>query len=200
MIRKIALKLIAWLYPFTFEKVTVDKINSKLIRPVPGVIIDGVQYWEFVQVADMPEARRVHYSYFREEMVMGIDREMQYKIITQLKEAIGKGEAGRAQMLMYIWEDMLKNITTVENLYNLASLMYFDAKEDLSTYDLDYAAQKIEKFKKLPRAFFFTRLLQEGLKISGESLQNDIAVLLKENAAKLKLFNQILSGKTDNEG
>jgi hypothetical protein len=194
MKRKLLLRLISWLYQFTYESVTVDKINKKLIRPVPGVIIDGVQYFEFVQVADMPETRRTHYTYLREEMMMGIDRPTQYKIIEQLKLAISKAEVGRANTILFMWEDMLKNITTVENLYNLASLMYFDDKEDLANYDLDYAQQKIARFKKLPKSFFFIRLLQEGLKISGESLQNDMEQLLRESAVKLRAYNQILSG------
>ena len=194
---KLLLRLIAWLYKFTYEPVTLDKVNQKLIRPVPGVIIDGVQYWEFVQVADMPEARRTHYTYLREEMVMGIDRELQYKIIKQLKEALNKDDKGRAHTLLFMWEDMLKNITTVENLYNLASLMYFDAKEDISRYDLDYAQQKIEKFKTLQKDFFFGRLLQEGLKISGESLQQDIEQLLRASAVKQKAYNRIIGEQTD---
>lgn len=196
MKRKLLLKIIAWLYRFTYEAVTLDKINNKLIRPVPGLIIDGVQYWEFVQVADMPETRRTHYTYMREEMMMGIDRELQYKIINQMRAALDKSELARVSTILFMWEDTLKNITTVENLYNIASLMYFDMKEDLANYDLDYAQQKIEKFKKLPKSFFFNRLLQEGLKISGESLQKDMDQLLKESAVKLKAYSRILGGET----
>jgi hypothetical protein len=195
--RKLILKLIEWLYPFTYEKLTLDKVNGKLIRPVPNLIINGRQYYEFVQVADMPEGRRTHYSYLREEMIMGIDRELQYKIIGQLKDALNKNEAGRAGTVLYMWEDTLKNITTIENLYNIASLIYFDEQEDLSTYDLDYAAQKIALFKRLPdKGFFFSRLLRESLKVSGELLQQDMDQLLKENALKLQTYRRILSGET----
>jgi hypothetical protein len=196
MKRKLLMRLIEWLYSFTHERITLDKVNSKLIQPVPGVVIDGVQYWEFVQVADMPETRRTHYSYLREEMIMGIDREMQYRIIESMRKALAAGEVPRATTVLYMWEDTLKNITTVENLYNLASLMYFDAQEDISKYDLDYANQKIEKFKKLPRAFFFNRLLREGLKVTGESLHSDMDQLLRESGAKLNAFKQMLSEPT----
>lgn len=156
MKRKLLMRLIEWLYSFTYERVTLDKVNSKLIRPVPNLIIDGVQYWEFVQVADMPETRRTHYGYLREEMIMGIDRELQYKIIEGMRKALSANEAPRALSILYMWEDTLKNITTVENLYNLASLMYFDNKEDLAEYDLDYAQQKIAQFKKSRKVFFST--------------------------------------------
>lgn len=200
MKRKILLWIIEQLYRFTWERVTVDKLNSKLIRPVPGLVIDGVQYWEFIQVADMPETRRVHYTYLREEMLMGIDRDLQYKIIKNMKTALDKQEYGRAASILFMWEDMLKNITTVENLYNLASLMYFDKREDISTYDLDYAQQKIERFKRVDKRFFFTRLLQEGLRISGESLQQDMEQLLKEGAVKLKAYKRMLGDETVSEG
>jgi hypothetical protein len=193
MMKKLILKLIEFLYPFTYTPVTLDKLNKKLIRPVPNLIIDGKQYYEFVQVADMPETRRTHYSYLREEMIMGIDRELQMKIITQLKEALNKQEFGRASSVLYMWEDTLKNITTIESLYNIASLMYFDEQEDVGTYDLDYAAMKIAKFKTVfDKGFFFARLLQESLKISGESLQQDMQQLLRENAVKLEAYRRIL--------
>jgi len=42
----------------------------------------------------------------------------------------------------------------------MASIAFFDSKEDLKTYDLDYANKKIENFKSLADAsFFFLRLL-----------------------------------------
>ena len=56
------LEVIEKLYPLTYQPTTLDKVNNKLIRPVPGLLIDGVQYWEFVNLADMPEARRMHYN------------------------------------------------------------------------------------------------------------------------------------------
>jgi hypothetical protein len=41
------------------------------------LLIDGVQYFEFVNLGDMPHMRMVQYGHIREEMVMGIDRELQ---------------------------------------------------------------------------------------------------------------------------
>lgn len=201
MWRKIILWIVEKLYPFTYEPVTLDKVNGKLIRPVPGLIIEGKQYYEFVSVADMPEARRTHFSYMREETIMGIDRELQFNIINKLKEANQANDVNQIGHILFMWEDTLKNITTVENLYNIASLAYFDRQEDLANYDLDYAQQKIKLFKSVEnKGFFFSRLLQETLKVSSESLLHDIEELLKVNAVKLQVYRQQMSsGATDLE-
>jgi len=197
MIRKILLLLIEWLYKLTYQKLTLDKINSKIIRPVPGLIINGKQYWEFANVADIPEGRRTHYSSLREEMNMGIDRAQLLEYIEQLKLANDKTESSRIGSLLYMLEDTIKNITTIEAIYNIASLAYFDGQEDLTTYDIDYAQQKIALFKQLPdKGFFFDRLLRETLKFSGEQWQQDTAAFLVEGAAKLRAYNRIVHGGT----
>ncbi|MFN8691001.1 MAG: hypothetical protein ACK5XL_13445, partial [Cyclobacteriaceae bacterium] len=76
MLRKLCLYIIEKLYRYTYEPVQLDRINSKLIKPVPGLVIEGVQYYEFANVADMPEGRRAHYNYLRDELAMGADREL----------------------------------------------------------------------------------------------------------------------------
>jgi hypothetical protein len=44
----------------------------------------------------------------------------------------------------------------------LPAWCYFDAREDIGTYDLDYNRQKIEQFKKLrDKGFFFGYLMRE---------------------------------------
>ena len=197
MIRKILLRIIEWLYRRTYEQVTLDKVNQKLIRPVPGLIIDGVQYWEFVQIADMPESRRTHYSYLRDEMVMGVDRELLLKYVEELKKANAGHDVNRIGSLLFMLEDTLANVTTIESLYNLASLVYFDPREDLKGYDYDYARQKIERFKALPdKNFFFEILFQQTLKLSSQSLPRDIRQFLRENEVKLNAYKRMLFAQT----
>lgn len=198
MLRKLLLKLIAYLYTLTYEKYTLDKVNSKLIRPVPGLIINGEQYWEFVHVADMPEGRRAHYNTLREEMTMGIDRPMLLEFVQKLKEANQANDVNRIGALLFTLEDIVTNITTVESLYHLASLAYFTEREDLTTYDYEIGQVKVKAFKKLPhQSFFFDRLLRETLKLSGEQLPADIETFLVEGAAKLRAYQMILRGGTD---
>lgn len=194
MKQRILLSIIGWLTRLTHERVTVDTINHKLIRPVPGLVIDGRQFYEFVQPSDMPQGRLVHYGYLRDEMAMGIDRKLLMEYVEKVRANAKDHNYDAIITCMFMLEDTLKNITTIESLYNLASLWYFDKTEDLSTYDFDYAQQKIAGFKAFPnKGFFFTNLLQHGLRLTGESLPPDIVDYLNKNAQRLKSWQRILS-------
>jgi hypothetical protein len=198
MKRKILLWLIQKLHRLTYEPTILDKVNKKLIQPVPGLIIDGVQYYEFVSLADMPHMRMVHYSYMREEMVMGIDRQTQLTLISKIKGALKDSDLGAAQAFLFMFEDMLANITTIESLYNVASVIYFDDKEDIATYDHDYNQQKIKRFKSIKdKSFFFFYLLQSSLKVTADKMPRDMQTFLNENAVKLNTWMSILSEPTE---
>lgn len=195
MKRRILLWLIERLYRLTYEPVTLDKLNLKLIRPVPGLVIEGVQYWEFVNIADMPESRRANYMNARKRMMMGIDDAMLLEFISKIKEANDKDERSRVGSLVFMLEDIIKTITPIENVYYLASIVYFDEQEDLKTYDLDYANKKIEKFKELyDHSFFFLRLLSNDSRNIGDQQLQDILSSLAEGEVKLKAYGRILSG------
>jgi hypothetical protein len=195
MIRKLLLYIISKLQRLTYEQMTVDNINKKLIRPVDGLIIDGKQYYEFANNADMPFARFMHHEYFRQELVLGLDREQMNKHLEELEKALDENRVSRMGSIIYMLRDTINNCTPLESLYNLASLNYFTKNEDISCYDFDYNNEKIKKFKELPnQAFFLTRLLKKNLKIHGRLLQVDINDYLSKSAVKLKAYKQILSG------
>lgn len=199
MWRKILLKIISWLYSFTYERITLDRVNQKLIRPVPGLVINGEQYYEFVNIADMPETRRQEYNNLREEAVMGITRELLVKTFDSILGHVDKGEVSKIASTAFIAKDMMLNITSKEILYKMASLVYFDEKEDLSMYDLDYNNEKIQLFKKIEnQGFFFGRLLDNGSKNTGDTLRPDIQKYLKESEVKEKAYLRLLSGLIDN--
>lgn len=194
MWRKILLKVISWLYSFTYEAITLDKINQKLIRPVPGLIVKGEQYFEFENIADMPETRRAEYQNLREEAVMGITRELLVDIFDGQIKAIDSGELSKAASIAFMAKDMIANITSKEILYKLASLMYFTDREDISTYDLDFNNKKIELFKQIEQqGFFFGRLLDNGSSTTGDPLRPDIQKFLKESEVREKSYLRVLS-------
>jgi hypothetical protein len=198
--RKLLLKLATWLYSLTYERTTLDKVNNKLIRPVEGLVIDGVQYYEFVSVSDMPEARMVHYNHLRQESQLGVDRTTLNKYFEEMKKANDKGEASRLGSLIYMLQDTINNCTNIETLYNLSALVYFDKTEDLTCFDYDYNARKIAGFKALPnQSFFLKRLLQKGLRTAGGESITDIDQYLRVSQIKLKAYQQILSEPSEIE-
>lgn len=185
--------MIRWLYSLTYERVTLDKVNKKLIRPVPGLVVMGEQYYEFENIADIPETRRMEYNSLREEAVMGITREMLIEIFEGIIESNDKGKVSNVGSLAFMAKDMVANITSKEILYKMASLMYFTEDEDLSMYDLDYNNRKIELFKQIKdQSFFFARLLDNGLKINGDPLRSDIQKYLRESEIKEKAYLRLL--------
>jgi hypothetical protein len=98
---------------------------------------------------------------------------------------------------LYMFEDTLKNLTTIESHYNMASLVYFDDKEDISSYDSDYNERKIKAFKAIKdKSFFFTTLLQKSLNISFSHLEQDMQDYLNENAARLSAWKRMVSEPT----
>lgn len=196
--RRIVLWIIEKLYPLTYRRTTLDQVNHKLIRPVPGLLLDGVQYYQFVQVADMPQERFVAYLQFRNELNMGVDRDLLNRYIDKLKEANNKNDSSQIGSLLYMLQDTVNNCTPMEALFNIASLLYFDKEEDLRTYDIDYNAHKIARFKAVrDKSFFFTNLLENGLKLTGAQLPPDIEKSLRLSALRLTTYAQILSEKSD---
>lgn len=197
MRRRILLWLIEKLYAWTYEATTVDKLNKKLIRPVAGLVIEGVQFWEYIQIADMPEQRRAAYNDVRRELSMGIDDKLLLEYIEKLKDGNNKADASRVGSLLFMLEDTIKNITPIESLYNLATLHFFDETEDLASYDLDYAERKKAAFKSFhDKSFFFSALLRTDMRSSGKSQQPDIMQSLKAEGVKLESFRRILSGSS----
>lgn len=201
MKRRILLWLIEKLYRLSYQPLNLDEVNKKLIQPVPGLVIDGIQYFQFVNLGDIPHMRMVHYSYMREEMVMGIDRQLQLKLLAKIKNALKTGDTGSANGFIFIFEDILTNVTTIEALYNVASVVYFDSQEDLSSYDFDYNQKKIQKFKTIKdKSFFFSHLFQTSFKSTADKMPQDIQAFLNANALKLKTWESILSEPTESKG
>lgn len=196
--KKILRWLGEWLLRSTYEPIRLDSVNKKLIRPVENLVIDGVQYYEFVNVADMPDSRYVHYLNFVRELNMGMDRETVNEYLTELIKANDANERSRIGSLLYMWQDSLNNCTPMEAMYNIAALVYFDKDEDLKTWDNDYNQAKIAGFKKLKdQGFFFARLFEQTLNRPGLGSPDDIAKYLKESGVKLQAYARIRSGLSE---
>jgi hypothetical protein len=194
MMKRIILWLLEKLYAFTYEPLKMDKVNSKMIRPIHSLIIDGQQYYEFVNLADMPKSRMIHYKHLRQELIMGMDRDQINEYLDKMEAANNEGNTSLNGAMIYMLRDTINNCTPLEALYNMAALLYFDKDEDLKCFDADYNMRKIALFKQLPdQSFFFKRLLREGLKDCGVEMPGDIDHYLRQSTIKLKAFAGILS-------
>jgi hypothetical protein len=190
-------ELITWAERETHEPLKLDKINSKMIRPVDGpdgpMVIEGKQYYEFVNAADMPQARFIHYLDINRELTSGVAREDAKNFLEQMKLANNDGDASKLGVLIFMLEDLILNSTPMDVLYKLAALVYFDKDEDLSCFDGDYNARKVKLFKALPnQTFFLSRLLSKGLRTLGVESPKDIEKSLREAAVKIRAYREML--------
>lgn len=185
---------LSWASSETHEPLLLEKVNQKMIRPVEGLIIEGKQYYEFVNTADMPEARFVHYLDLNKELSSGIAREEHNEYLEQMKVANNADDRSKVGALIYMLQDQLNNCTPLEVLYKLAALVYFDKDEDISCFDADYNQRKIKLFKQLPnQGFFFARLLGKGLKSVGVESPEDIEKYLRKSAVRINAYRQMLA-------
>ena len=192
------MSLLTWASEETHEPLKLDKVNQKMIKPVEGLIINGEQYYEFVNASDMPEARFIHYLDLNKELTAGFDRETGSEYLEQMKIANNSQDSSKIGALIFMLQDQMLNCTPLDVLYKLAALVYFDKNEDISCFDADYNHQKIKLFRQLPnQGFFFGRLLRKGLTNVGVELPADIGAYLKKSAVKLQAYREMFEAMKD---
>lgn len=189
MWRRIITYLIVTLTKMIYEKFTVDKINKKLVEPIPG--LPG--YYRFLSTADMPQGRFVHYLHLVKRLSMNVDEDLLKRYLTVFQEAFKKHDEERFNGAMFLLKDTLHNVTPVETYYWLAALMYFTKDEDLSTFDYDINKKKVEYFKSLPNQSFFLASLLKSLKSSGDQSLEEIETYLMDSQVKAESYERILT-------
>lgn len=190
MIRTAAAWIIGKLQPLAYKPHLLDSVNRKLIEPVLG--LSG--YYKFVNVADMPRGRFVHYLNLTERLKMNIDEADLIQYLDQMKKAIESKDQGKYFTLDFMLRDLVQNCSPIETYYWMAALYYFDEEEDLKTFDYDYNLRKVAYFKSLPNTAFFLARLIESLQSSGELLAADIEHSLREAQQKENRYSRMLSG------
>ncbi|MEQ9426961.1 MAG: hypothetical protein RJQ09_21235 [Cyclobacteriaceae bacterium] len=197
MLKTLLRRLGNWLTSLGYEKLTVDKVNSKLIERVDGLSLfyNGKQrqLYKYVNQADMVSAREVWHLAYDQELGIGLSREHLLKYVDKTIAANDKGEVSKIGELMFMLKDTLENCTPNDAIYNLASVMYFDRDEDLKKWDADWNAEKIAAFKNHPdQAFFLTRFFKD-LGRQGEQSVTDTLTYLRQSNLKLKAYSRLLS-------
>jgi hypothetical protein len=189
MLKKLIARLIEWLTPMAYVPMTVDKVNKRLVQPLPG--IPG--FYKFVSAADMPEARFVHYLHLVKRLQMNVDAELLNRYLTVMEDAFNKSESGRFHGALFMLRDTMETISPVETYYWIAALMYFREDEDLTTFDYDVNKKKVEYFKSIPNQTFFLASLLKSLNSSGGQSLEEIENYLKDSQVKGSHYGRILT-------
>lgn len=151
--------------------------------------INNNHYFEFNQLWDMPKLRLRWLMGFEQEMKeLKLGKDDALLFTGSIKKALNKGDRVKAGSLLLEYEDRLNSFFDPEILYNLASGVYFELKEDVEGYDPEYNKEKIELFKKKDKwEYFFMNLIEDSENL-GRTLDGD----LKEYSQKLKEQKEIL--------
>lgn len=141
---------------------------------------NGVKYYSFKQDTQMRYGRYIILQAFLQEYFLRTSLEDLKGNISNLKKWLnpsiskdgnGRLELGKCLELLDIMEQRANIAFEPDTVFRLASCLYFDETEILSTYDRKYNEAKIEQWKKADTVdFFFHKLFTEltGLMVSSK--------------------------------
>lgn len=126
--------------------------NKFLVKPKSTVIhafdSGGVPYFKFESLDKLPIKR---FNAFREALryeEMKVDATYLKGFIEGVKECLNSGKLYDAMVLLSHMEERVQNITDVELLYHMASILYFDYSENPNDFDQKHASVKIALWQK----------------------------------------------------
>lgn len=129
----------------------------------------GVDYYRFANDTKLPCMRAFHAMLISEELRSRTSRaylEDMCKAGMNLsdtnRQQIPLSDLNKINQLFGQLKERLDWVVEPETLYKMASVVFFDANENVEEYDWDYNKAKIERWKKEPvNAFFLQMPLQE---------------------------------------
>lgn len=137
--------------------------------------VKGKTYYRYTDDFRMPVGRYKYVYAFHKEVEMRMSLGTLKAYVDELKRCIS-GEK-KVVDLEGVWRVIFNMETRVnlafepDTVRRLASVVYFDATEDLSTFDMKYGEKKVEFWKKNNVTdFFLTRPISELLGLEGISI------------------------------
>jgi len=117
-----------------------------------GFTSGGTHYYKLKNHYDIFQDRAAFMLQFSTEMDMRLTSDMlnefMDKIIELTKIKDGEVDLGGIQVLAKEIKYRQEWLFEPESLYRMASVMWFDLKEDITTYDWQYNKEKIDSWKK----------------------------------------------------
>lgn len=125
------------------------KVKLQTEHEVELVFVSGdVEYYKFVNEFKIPYVRAMAamdiYRAFEEK----VDAKYQKIAYAAIIELLRKGDNIGAGRVAQNSLERMENITNVDLMYKLASVLYFDASENPYSYDTEYAEKKIKLWRK----------------------------------------------------
>jgi len=128
----------------------------------------GIDYFQMNDVFNLPYQRGLEAIHAYEELEMRCDKNylMEHaKVIDEIVNGtrIGLPELERIRMANDQLRQRLDWVVVPDQVYKLASIIYFDASESPTHYELGYAREKIKRWKENDDvdAFFLQKPIQE---------------------------------------
>ena len=157
--------------------------------------VGGVKHYRFSDVFQLPYERGLMALAIYEEVRMRCTREYLEKHVEACRELLhdSKIDIYKLNLINEQLGDRLNLAFDAEHLYKLASVVFFDEKENPALYEADYCAKKIEHWKKHKdlTAFFLQKPLMElipFLKDADFDLQTYSEVVEKTNKTHLAVL------------
>lgn len=167
------------------------------LKVEPAFKIKGIQYYRFRKDTAIPYGR----YQFMQTFLLQYDLRMNYELfkgyLDQLEKNITGGQGtinlGKAYEIIVKMRGRSELAFDPAQAYNLASVVYFDDKEVLHTYDMDHNKKKIESWREVGAVdFFYTRPLDELLGLTNFSV-SDLTNYIKVSS---EIINDLTSDIT----
>lgn len=142
--------------------------------------VDGIQYYEFDTIANLPWKRGLKFLSVYNELDMKCDRLYLTKHVEAIEniltggKRVGFDEMVKVNTLNKQLKERLTWVYQEDLVYKVASVVFFDAKENPDDWEWNYAAKKIEFWKKHESvaAFFLHEPIQRLMPYLNASSMN----------------------------
>lgn len=141
--------------------------------------IEGVRYYQFRSLLDMPTKRYKKVMEFIREAELSLTSKDICELLDISIKSIEEGKVSRSIIIQNDIVNLASQFIETDTYYRLFSCCFFTEGEDLTDYDFDYGDVKIEAFKKEYIPDFFLKKPMKKYLPQVDILKEDIEVYSK---------------------
>jgi len=151
---------------------------------------EDIRYYKFANELNMPIDRAMSATDIYAEMELKVDSQFILSHCKAVNEALNKGKLTEVALLNQVLERKTSQITNIDLMYKLASVLYFSESENPHVYDYAVAKKKMESWKrqKEVHAFFLQMPIKDFLPSFNTSEMNlELYTLLQRKDSLMAL-------------